>query len=342
MAESYGEDIPQVKYTHNIGADDDDSAEVETLPTEPKIEDAPEVNMKRNRESEPNSEAQPTHIRKLDNNAAVVATHYNKLEEKGRDERSNSRIFFMRNFNNWIKSVLINEFVTKIKDNHRLGNPFRVLDMCCGKGGDLLKWERTGITHLVCTDIADVSVQQCEERYKKMADRQKWNHHSEKLFTAEFLTCDSTLQRLREKYRDPSMKLNLVSCQFAFHYCFESLKQAECMIRNAAECLDTGGYFIGTIPDANDIMKRQREADSDEFGNEIYRIKFLCDTETPPLFGAKYNFELDGVVNCPEFLVHFPLLVKLAAKFGLKLVLKKRFDEYFEMHKMSCKFKLSF
>ena len=178
--------------------------------------------------------------------------------------------------------------------------------MCCGKGGDLLKWENSSITHSICTDIAEVSMQQCEERYKTMIDRNRKSNKPKRLSTAEFFACDSTLQRLREKYRDPSIELDLVSCQFAFHYCFESLKQAECMIRNAPECLRPGGYFIGTIPDANDIMKRQREADSDEFGNEIYRIKFLSDTEMPPLFGAKYNFELDGVVNCPEFLVYFP------------------------------------
>lgn len=242
----------------------------------------------------------------------------------------------MRNFNNWIKSVLINEFLTKVKDSTRLGDPLRVLDMCCGKGGDLLKWENSSITHLICTDIAEVSMQQCEERYKTMMDRNRKSQKPKRLFTAEFFACDSTLQRLREKYRDPSIELDLVSCQFAFHYCFESLKQAECMIRNAAECLRPGGYFIGTIPDANDIMKRQRQADSNEFGNEIYRIKFLSDTEMPPLFGAKYNFELDGVVNCPEFLVYFPLLEKLAAKFGLKLILKQRFDEYFEKNKNNC------
>lgn len=218
-----------------------------------------------------------------------------------------------------------------------LGEPLRVLDMCCGKGGDLLKWEKAGITHLICTDIAEVSMQQCEERYKTMVER---HHHNkfDKLFTAEFFACDSTLKRLREQYKDPSIELNLVSCQFAFHYCFESLKQAECMIRNAAECLKTGGYFIGTIPDANDIMKRQREVNSMEFGNDIYRIKFLCDPESPPLFGAKYNFDLDGVVNCPEFLVHFPLLEKLGRKFGLRLVLKERFEDFFQKHKQTCKF----
>lgn len=280
---------------------------------------------------EPNAKYLKTNI-----HTKVVATHYNEIEEKGLAERSKSRIIYMRNFNNWIKSTLINEFLTKTKNKLKLGEPLRVLDMCCGKGGDLLKWEKGNITHLICTDIAEVSIQQCEERYKIMLQRHQTQKYG-KLFTAEFFSCDSTLHRLREKYNDPSIELNLVSCQFAFHYCFESLSQAECMIRNAAECLRTGGYFIGTIPDANDIIRRQRQTDSNEFGNDIFKITFLCDTETPPLFGAKYNFELDGVVNCPEFLVYFPLLEKLARKFGLKLVMKERFEDYFDKNKDSGK-----
>ena len=38
---------------------------------------------------------------------------------------------------------------------------------------------------------------------------------------------------------------DIVSCQFALHYSFESEAQAECMVRNAAECLRPGGFFIG-------------------------------------------------------------------------------------------------
>lgn len=37
----------------------------------------------------------------------VVASHYNNLEEKGVSARKESRIYHMRNFNNWIKSVNI-------------------------------------------------------------------------------------------------------------------------------------------------------------------------------------------------------------------------------------------
>lgn len=118
------------------------------------------------------------------------------------------------------------------------------------------------------------------------------SNDKQKIFTAEFFHCDATINRLREKYKDPSIDLNLVSCQFAFHYCFESLPQAECMLRNASECLKEGGYFIGTIPDAHDIMKRQRKADANSFGNNVFNIEFLCDTVDVPLFGAKYNFKL--------------------------------------------------
>lgn len=350
MAEKLkGGDSPLI-YTSNVDSDDEipeDNHEEDKKPTTSRkrkldsTDDYPETSsFSKSQEADKDDDDKDefnepaAKLLKADNHTKVVATHYNKLEEKGLAERSKSKIFYMRNFNNWIKSILINEFLTKIKNSLRHGEPLRVLDMCCGKGGDLLKWEKSGITHLICTDIAEISIQQCEERYRSMEIRQKHNRFS-KLFSAEFFACDSTLQRLREKYKDPSIELNMVSCQFAFHYCFESLKQAECMIRNAAECLRENGYFIGTIPDAYEIIRRQQIANSREFGNDIYKINFLCDPEATPLFGAKYNFELDGVVNCPEFLVNFPLLEKLARKFGLRLVMKQRFAEYFDKNKVS-------
>lgn len=264
-------------------------------------------------------------------NTHVVAHHYNELKEAGRKERHKSKIYYMRNFNNWIKSQLINEYMDLIKQQKRVGDALRVLDMCCGKGGDLLKWDKAFISHLICTDIAEVSVEQCQRRYQDIlqrAEKSKFGHK----FTAEFFACDSTMVRLRERYKDASLQLNLVSCQFAFHYCFESLQQADCMIRNAAECLQPGGYFIATIPDAYEIIRRLKEAgpDARSFGNDVYSIEFECNTKQLPLFGAKYQFHLEGVVDCPEFLVHFPTLVKLARRHGLQLVRRSTFAEYFK------------
>jgi hypothetical protein len=59
--------------------------------------------------------------------------------------------------------------------------------------------------------------------------------------------------RLADKL-DHRLSFDITSCQFALHYSFESKEQAEMMIRNAAERLVQGGYFIGTIPNGAYIV----------------------------------------------------------------------------------------
>lgn len=65
----------------------------------------------------------------------------------------------------------------------------------------------------------------------------------------------------------------------------------------------------------------------------MYRVTFEEDfdpEETPPLFGTKYNFHLEGVVDCPEFLVYFDTLVKIAEQYDMKLVMKETFANFFK------------
>lgn len=107
-----------------------------------------------------------------------------------------------------------------------------------------------------------------------------------------------------------------------------------------------------------------RSSENKSFGNDVYRVTYeLDDLDTVPLFGAKYNFHLEGVVDCPEFLVYFPMLEKyekllvllkyqivqctsklsyvlnkvflfeivlrLAEDYGMKLLYRKSFAEFF-------------
>jgi mRNA (guanine-N7-)-methyltransferase len=62
-----------------------------------------------------------------------VAQHYNSLNPSDLATRSDSKIYYLRNFNNWIKSVLINEFIKRIKANNV--ENISVLDLGSGKGG---------------------------------------------------------------------------------------------------------------------------------------------------------------------------------------------------------------
>ncbi|XP_021085478.1 mRNA cap guanine-N7 methyltransferase isoform X2 [Mesocricetus auratus] len=235
--------------------------------------------------------------------SSAVAAHYNELQEVGLEKRSQSRIFYLRNFNNWIKSILIGEFLEKVRQ--RKNRDITALDLGCGKGGDLLKWRKGRISRLVCADIADVSMKQCQQRYEDMRCRRD----NEYIFNAEFITADCSKELLVEKFRDPQMCFDICSCQFACHYSFETLEQADMMLRNACGRLNPGGYFIGTTPNSFELIRRLETSETESFGNEIYTVKFQK-KGSYPLFGCKYDFNLEGVVDVPEFLVYFPLLTE--------------------------------
>lgn len=103
--------------------------------------------------------------------------------------------------------------------------------------------------------------------------------------------------------------------QFCMHYSFESERKARTMLENVCANLAIGGWFIGTIPDANWIVKKVRSlpAGQHEIGNHVYSIKFedIKDTDDGKKTGftplsCKYWFHLTDAVDCPEYLVHFP------------------------------------
>ncbi|VDO94653.1 unnamed protein product [Soboliphyme baturini] len=264
-----------------------------------------------------------------------VAEHYNSVPEVGLKERAQSRIFFLRNLNNWVKSALINDALQRVRKEDKGSvepHPITVLDLCCGKGGDLLKWKVGEIRHLICVDIAELSLKQCQSRYEEMCQRMRYGR-PEKVFSAEFISADCTETIVSSKFRDPERRLDICSCQFSLHYSFSSEERATCMLRNACENLKVGGYFIGTVPDANRIVYLCRQSGTKSFKNGICQLKFEdVEGDSFPLFASKYHFTLDEVVNCPEYLVYFPLLQKMLEKFNMELVLKKSFPSILYDH----------
>lgn len=59
---------------------------------------------------------------------------------------------------------------------------------------------------------------------------------------------------LSSKYSDPDMRFDICSCQFVYHYSFETYEQADMMLKNACGNLSPGGYFIGTTPNSFELV----------------------------------------------------------------------------------------
>ena len=176
----------------------------------------------------------------------------------------------------------------------------------------------------MCADIASVSLEECQKRYHNI------KHYRSNIYECEFIHADCTRDILRRKYQNANTQFDIVSCQFALHYSFESYDQLKVMLQNVSDNLKVGGYFVGTIPNSNEIMKRLMQSSNRQFGNKLYEISMKnCPIDPPDLFGAQYYFKLAEAVDCPEFLIYFPLLVDIAKYFNLKLIRDPTFEHYF-------------
>jgi mRNA (guanine-N7-)-methyltransferase len=207
-----------------------------------------------------------------------VKQHYNAVPERGRQWRkTDSKIRGLRSFNNWVKSALMHKCVPRDDgaddrdENHDgqyrgRGRRIKVLDIGCGKGGDLMKWQSHRVEAYVGLDPADVSVHQARERYRAMARKSKF------LFRAEFVVRDCFGASLEDV---PAVKaigfdrnianrwggggFDVVSMMFCMHYAFESEEKARCMLMNVAGSLKRGGKLIGVIPNSDVLSDHVNE-----------------------------------------------------------------------------------
>ncbi|KAM5542557.1 hypothetical protein V8D89_003518 [Ganoderma adspersum] len=263
---------------------------------------------------------------------AVVVEHYNARPDVGVAQRQESPIIGLKSFNNWVKSVLITKFAHPAfasSPNGRRGRGMRgrVLDMGCGKGGDLTKWAKANVAELVGLDIAAVSIEQAQARHTSSKGAR---------FTASFFALDCYTHVLSDALPPNllSTPFDVVSMQFCMHYAFESETKARTMLRNVSTWLRPGGIYIGTIPDAKMLMDQldALPANSKDlsFGNSVYKIRFE-DRENRSMFGHRYWFYLqDAVDDVPEYVVHWDTFVQLASEYGLHPVYKKEFHQVFE------------
>lgn len=250
-----------------------------------------------------------------------IARHYNQIKPVLFAERKKSTIINIRNMNNFIKSILLNLY---IKENSK------VLDLGCGKGGDLLKFKKIGISYYHGMDIAEESIKECKVRYNRFGC----------MFNAEFQVYD-----VYNKVFDLNQKFDAVSIQFSFHYAFETKNSFATTLSNIDNHLASNGYLLLTVPDKNVILRRYnryknknldhntekvpKNSISAEFGNKYYCVKFY-EPISDKIFGNKYYFHLFEAINgCVEFLVDMEFLVKKAKEIDLELIESSNFLNFY-------------
>lgn len=281
---------------------------------------------------------------------SIVRQHYNQrtYQLRMQGSRTRSPIYKLRNFNNAIKYMLLGNHVKRLLP----GAPLVLLDLCCGKGGDLNKCEFVHVDQYIGIDISDASVKEAYSRYsqnkarfipqnpqaKRSRDSKRYN------FEACFATGDLFTYALPE-ILEPNFPgimeglfpVDCVSVQFSFHYAWETESKVRTVLTNITRSLRPGGTFIGTIPSSDfirDKIVNKAFYEKNTFGNELYHVRFEKDPPEDGVFrepfGNRYDYFLkDAVDDVPEYVVPFEYFRSLCEDFGLILRYKKNFTDIF-------------
>ena len=95
-------------------------------------------------------------------------------------------------------------------------------------------------------DIAGVSVEQAKARHATLRGPR---------FSGSFHALDCYAHELATVLPHDALRpFDVASLQFCMHYAFETEQKARMMLANVAQSLRSGGIFIGTIPNSEQLL----------------------------------------------------------------------------------------
>lgn len=285
----------------------------------------------------------------------AAASFYDNLKRNNQSERGDSLMFHLRALNNWVKTRLIAK--------HSPNQP-HVLDLACGKGGDLTKWFRHRIRSYLGVDLALQSLYDAVDRVKEKQDRFDIRFAQADLGSIDFRHDQVQCWTRQDQWHSNTIltrqvtAFDVISMQFALHYIFGEKSRTHLFFRTIRDLLIPGGYFLATTVDPNVVVQHlyRNQGRFDENGNplpiqffdeknrESCRITFdeasrqrilngEYDQEAEP-YGLRYDFllrdskEQGEAVNAPEYLVPNSLLQQLVTMYDMEIVLQTNFHSF--------------
>ena len=245
----------------------------------------------------------------------------------------------MQRLHNWFKKTYT---LLNTRYNQReLTNQYKLIDLACGKGGDLYKWKemayqasnkKKGIHVLGLDLIQDNLSNPFNGACKRWNELQEENKEIGKTMTVHFEQHDSsTIIKKISHYQKHSY--DVVSVQFALHYFFENPQSLQHFIKNVDQSLKKGGYFVGTCFDGDVIheeLKSKNILEGRQSSNDklLWSIKknytreeendFEQNQDVEKITGKRIEVFVSSISKShEEYLVNWNYLVQELAKSGI-------------------------
>jgi len=266
----------------------------------------------------------------------VQNTFYKFIKEKVTERRQSSSIIAMRDFHNWVKRTMIINIKNLFKKKVNL------LDIAVGRGGDIDKWNKAGISNVFGFDSNTESIHSIDPFNPGALFRiQNYQNLSTNIHVEVGNAIKPSMQLLTNidmfLLNNKLSGFDIISCQFAMHYFFKQEQDLDVTLSIVQKYLSPGGYFIGTILDPVKIRAFFKSRTTKEYSAQLFNIKIKKYFKKDP-YGNEYSFEIKdtydegnyfntmGVSN--EYLVDLSELTRLAGIHKLTPVNKNIFESY--------------
>lgn len=283
-----------------------------------------------------------------------AAVSYDDVTRQRRDDRSSQQVAF-RHFNNYVKKSLIQFALDRLATNDVAGESgAAVLDIASGRGGDVGKWvysqsrvQRPGppstssaamkvvrMSTYDCYDVSPECIHEAERRFAELVRTSDKPLACSASFAVADCFADEFLTRTL-----PSSPLfghyHVVTIQFAFHYACKSPALMREVLTAVSNALAPGGIVLITTVDAAVLSQRAAEG---KLSNKLYSITFpeapqfvaMADGTSQIAPCSRYHFNLDGFVDCAEYVVPTELVTHIAQEVHLTVskAMTKSFSQF--------------
>lgn len=251
-------------------------------------------------------------------------TFENLLEEnKGYFAEDNNNLYKeQRNYNSFVKTILLNTVVEEIK---KAENNLFVIDLASGKGQDMAKLSNMKINHTLFVDNDKNAISELMKRKHGLR-----TEHNMKISIAHAdlsLDYKNTLKSITNSLdEEPKEKADMVIMNFAIHYFTETQDSIINLINLINSVLKKGGRFVFTCFDGESINKLCGDDGWDVVENDIlkYSIRKVNKDKVKLIlpFSKGEYYE--------EYLVNLNKLNKIFEDNGFSKEIQNSFSSLFE------------